>query len=75
MLLSLNSWCVGVCDSPTKVALALEHGCDGVVLLASVLGPKLEDLLDACTIMGTEAIVEVGVHVRAYAWSGRISGR
>mmetsp|Transcript_31194 Transcript_31194/g.70068 ORF Transcript_31194/g.70068 Transcript_31194/m.70068 type:complete len:259 (+) Transcript_31194:124-900(+) len=51
--------CKDLIIHPIQVALALEHGCDGVVLLASVLGPKLEDLLDACTIMGTEAIVEV----------------
>jgi len=30
-----------------------------VLLIAAVVGAKLEELLDACTIMGTEALVEV----------------
>lgn len=31
----------------------------GVLLIVAVVGADLEILLDACTIMGTEAIVEV----------------
>ena len=42
------------------IAAAVEAGADGVVLLANVLGQHLETLLNAATIMGTEAIVEVG---------------
>ena len=30
-----------------------------MLLIASVVGATLEELLDACTIMGTEALVEV----------------
>ena len=44
---------------PLQIAAAVESGADGVLLMASVLGPRLADLLDACTIMGTEAVVEV----------------
>lgn len=45
--------------SPLQIADALERGADGVVLHASILGRSLESMLDAATIMGTEAIVEV----------------
>jgi len=44
---------------PIQVALALETGANCVHLCATILGAGLEDLLDAVTIMGTEAIVEV----------------
>lgn len=44
---------------PVQVAQALEEGASGVLLIAGVVGKDLEPLLDACTIMGTEAIVEV----------------
>jgi len=44
---------------PVQIALALEQGAAGVLLIAAVVGADLEILLDACTIMGTEAIVEV----------------
>jgi indole-3-glycerol phosphate synthase len=43
----------------TKVARALENGAGGVLLNAQVLGKQLESLLNACTFMGTDAIVEV----------------
>lgn len=42
-----------------QIAQALENGAAGVVLIAAVVGADLEVLLDACTIMGTEALVEV----------------
>ena len=44
---------------PLQIAAAVDAGADGVLLMASVLGPRLEELLDACTVMGTEAVVEV----------------
>ena len=44
---------------PLQVARAVERGADGVLLMAPVLGPVLADLLDTCTVMGTEALVEV----------------
>ena len=44
---------------PVQVAQALEEGAAGVLLITAVVGKDLEPLLDACTIMGTEAIVEV----------------
>lgn len=42
-----------------QLGIAKEAGCDGVVLMASVLGEKLEMFLNQCSIMGLEAIVEV----------------
>jgi len=44
---------------PVQIAQALEDGAQGVLLIAAVVGSDLETLLDSCTIMGTEAIVEV----------------
>ena len=44
---------------PVQIAKALEHGASGVLLIVAVVGGDLQVLLDACTIMGTEAIVEV----------------
>ena len=44
---------------PIQIAAAAEAGADGVVLMASLLGSRLEDLLDACTVMGIEAVVDV----------------
>lgn len=44
---------------PVQIAQALEEGACGVLLTVAVVGGDLEILLDACTIMGTEAIVEV----------------
>jgi indole-3-glycerol phosphate synthase len=44
---------------PVQIAQALEQGASGVLLIAAIVGADLEILLDACTIMGTEAIVEV----------------
>ena len=34
-------------------------GASGVILIVAVVGADLEVLLDACTIIGTEPIVEV----------------
>ena len=44
---------------PVQIAQALQQGASGVLLIMAVVGGDLEVLLDACTIMGTEAIVEV----------------
>jgi|LauGreSBDMM110SN_4_FD.fasta_scaffold80181_1 indole-3-glycerol phosphate synthase len=44
---------------PVQIAQALEDGAQGVLLIAAIVGSDLETLLDSCTIMGTEAIVEV----------------
>lgn len=44
---------------PPQIAEALENGAAGVLLIVGVVGADLEILLDACTIMGTEAVVEV----------------
>jgi indole-3-glycerol phosphate synthase len=44
---------------PIQIAQAAEWGCAGVVLMTCALGADLETLLDSCTIMGVEAIVEV----------------
>lgn len=44
---------------PVQIAKALQQGASGVLLIVAVVGGDLEVLLDACTIMGTEAIVEV----------------
>ena len=44
---------------PIQVALAAELGADAVLLSSSVLGAVLPALLDACTIAGVEAAVEV----------------
>lgn len=37
----------------------MEDGAAGVLLIAAVVGADLSVLLDSCTIMGTEAVVEV----------------
>ncbi len=44
---------------PVQIAQALERGATGVLLIVAVVGGDLEVLLNACTIMGVEAIVEV----------------
>lgn len=44
---------------PVQIAQALEEGASGILLIVGVVGGDLETLLDACTIMGTEPIVEV----------------
>lgn len=44
---------------PIQIAMALDQGASGVLLIVAVVGGDLEVLLDACTIMGTEALVEV----------------
>lgn len=44
---------------PVQIAQALQEGAAGVLLIVAVVGADLEVLLDACTIMGTEPIVEV----------------
>lgn len=44
---------------PVQIAQALQQGAAGVLLMVGVVGGDLETLLDACTIMGTEAICEV----------------
>lgn len=44
---------------PVQIAQSLLEGSSGVLIIMAVVGSDLEVLLDACTIMGTEAIVEV----------------
>ncbi|AFZ79131.1 hypothetical protein BEWA_019770 [Theileria equi strain WA] len=44
---------------PIQIAQATEYRADGVLLNASILGNALENMLNACINMGTEAIVEV----------------
>jgi indole-3-glycerol phosphate synthase len=51
--------CKDIIIHPVQIAQALENGADGVLLIVGIVGGDLEVLLDACTIMGTEAIVEV----------------
>ena len=41
-----------------QLGLAKEAGADGIVLMASVLGPALENFLNLATIIGLECIVE-----------------
>jgi indole-3-glycerol phosphate synthase len=41
-----------------QLGLAKEAGADAVVLIASVLGPTLENFLDLATLIGLETIVE-----------------
>ena len=41
-----------------QLGLAKEAGADGILLIASVLGPALENFLDQATCMGLETIVE-----------------
>lgn len=51
--------CKDIIIHPVQIAQALENGANGVLLIVSVVGADLDVLLDACTIMGTEAVVEV----------------
>ena len=44
---------------PIQIALAAEGGAASVLLIATVLGSRLRDLLDYATIMGIETAVEV----------------
>ena len=41
-----------------QLGLAKEAGCDGILLIASVLGPALDNFLDLATTIGLETIVE-----------------
>jgi indole-3-glycerol phosphate synthase len=41
-----------------QLGLAKEAGADGILLIASVLGPALENFLDLATTIGLETIVE-----------------
>lgn len=41
-----------------QLGLAVDAGCDGVLLIASVLGPALENFLNTCAVIGLEAVVE-----------------
>mmetsp|Transcript_948 Transcript_948/g.2031 ORF Transcript_948/g.2031 Transcript_948/m.2031 type:complete len:410 (+) Transcript_948:116-1345(+) len=41
-----------------QLGLAKEAGCDGILLIASVLGPALDNFLDLSTTIGLETIVE-----------------
>lgn len=44
---------------PIQLALAVENGAAGAVVVAGILGAGLEDMMNAATIMGTELIVEI----------------
>lgn len=41
-----------------QLGLAKEAGADGILLMASVLGPALENFLNTATVIGLETIVE-----------------
>jgi len=41
-----------------QIGLAKDAGADGILLIASVLGPALDNFLNLCSIIGLEAIVE-----------------
>eukprot|EP00581_Thalassiosira_minuscula_P020093 CAMPEP_0183717704 /NCGR_PEP_ID=MMETSP0737-20130205/11235_1 /TAXON_ID=385413 /ORGANISM="Thalassiosira miniscula, Strain CCMP1093" /LENGTH=435 /DNA_ID=CAMNT_0025947181 /DNA_START=152 /DNA_END=1459 /DNA_ORIENTATION=- len=41
-----------------QLGLAKDAGADGILLLASVLGPALDNFLNAATVIGLETIVE-----------------
>ena len=41
-----------------QLGLAKEAGCDGILLISSVLGPALDNFLDLATTIGLETIVE-----------------
>ena len=45
-----------------QLGLAKEAGCDGILLIASVLGPALDNFLDLSTTIGLETIVECHTH-------------
>ena len=51
--------CKDIIIHPVQIAQALENGANGVLLIVAIVGADLDVLLDACTIMGTEAIIEV----------------
>jgi indole-3-glycerol phosphate synthase len=44
---------------PIQIAQMVEAGATSVLLICSLVGPDLELFLNACTIMGVEALVEV----------------
>ena len=44
---------------PIQIAQAISQGADAVLLVASAVAGDLPELLDACTLMGCEALVEV----------------
>merc|ERR1712039_334945 len=44
---------------PLQIAKAVCEGARAVLLIAAVCLPDLNDLLDTCTILGIEALVEV----------------
>ncbi|KAG8470533.1 hypothetical protein KFE25_008954 [Diacronema lutheri] len=44
---------------PIQIAQMLEAGASAVLLVCGLVGPDLEQLLNSCTLMGVEALVEV----------------
>lgn len=44
---------------PIQIAAAAEAGASGVLLIATILGSRLEQLIDTATLCGIEAAVEV----------------
>jgi len=51
--------CKDIIIHPVQIAQALENGANGVLINVGIVGADLEVLLDSCTIMGVEPIVEV----------------
>jgi len=45
--------------APIHIAMLAEIGADAVILITTILGSTLEDLLNTCTLVGIEALVEV----------------
>ena len=58
-MVNMGSDCVFInIVNETQLGLAKDANCDGVLLIASVLGPALENFLNTCPVIGLETIVE-----------------
>lgn len=49
----------GFAVHPIQIAQMVEAGASAVLLVCGLVGPELEQMLNSCTIMGVEALVEV----------------
>ncbi len=56
-----------------QLGLAKEAGADGILLMASVLGPALENFLNLATIIGLETIVECHTYNEVQAALGALA--